>query len=454
LLGPVSSQTNFTSGILSPRLAGRTDLSKYHNGVSELNNFIILPQGGLYRRSGSRYVADVKDHSKVVRLVRFEFSVTQAYIIEFGDLYCRFYKDEGQIISGTPVEIVTTYTEADLFELKFAQSADTLYIAHSNYPPRKLTRSSHTAWTITTIAFTANPFSGAGDYPRCVTLYEERSVWAGTDNDPQKMFFSKSGDFEDMTTGTADSDAMVFTIANDQVNVILWLNPGDTLMVGTTGGEFEAHGSTPDQPITPTAVQINKQTNYGSANIAPLRISNQVLFVQRSQKKLLELSYQLEIDGFVAPDMTILSDSITRPAVKLITYQQHPDSTVWAVTTDGTLIAMTYYRPEDVVGWHRHPMGGEDVVVESVTTIPAPNGDHDQVWVSVKRTVDGNTVRYVEFFEEAFEDEDDLTDAFFVDSGLSYSGGAITSVSGLDHLEGETIQVVEDGAVATDKNVA
>ena len=154
------AQTNFTAGELSPRLLGREDISRYAAGVSELQNFLVMPHGGADRRPGSHYVAPVKNAAKRVRLVEFEFSVTQAYILEFGDLYIRFYKDNGQIESspGVPYEIASEFPEADLMELQYAQTADVMYIAHKNHWPRKLTRTGHTAWTITEPTFTDGPY--------------------------------------------------------------------------------------------------------------------------------------------------------------------------------------------------------------------------------------------------------------------------------------------------------
>ncbi|MEQ8369723.1 MAG: hypothetical protein RIC83_03535, partial [Alphaproteobacteria bacterium] len=109
-------QTNFTAGELSPRLAGRVDFAKYFNGVRRLENMVVMPHGGVTRRPGFRFVASVKDGSRRTRLIRFEFSTDQAYMLEFGHLYVRVFKDEGQVESspGVPVEIATPYSEDDL----------------------------------------------------------------------------------------------------------------------------------------------------------------------------------------------------------------------------------------------------------------------------------------------------------------------------------------------------
>lgn len=156
--------TNFTAGELSPNMYGRTDIEKYYNGCMTMENFLVLPQGGAYRRPGSRYVAEVKTSSLFTRLVPFVFSTTQAYILEFGNLYMRVYYDGGQVQSGSTVyEVVTPYTTAQLPDLKFAQSADTLYIVHPSHEPRQLTRTAHTTWTLNTFDWENGPFMKDND---------------------------------------------------------------------------------------------------------------------------------------------------------------------------------------------------------------------------------------------------------------------------------------------------
>jgi len=208
--------TNFTAGELSPNMYGRTDIEKYYNGCMTMENFLVLPQGGAYRRPGSRYVAEVKTSSLFTRLVPFVFSTTQAYILEFGNLYMRVYYDGGQVlhttsttsawvtatayavgdfvknddviyrcisahtsgattepgtgeswedkwVADTTYEIATPYTTAQLPDLKFAQSADTLYIVHPSHEPRQLTRTAHTTWTLNTFDWKNGPFMKDND---------------------------------------------------------------------------------------------------------------------------------------------------------------------------------------------------------------------------------------------------------------------------------------------------
>ena len=540
--------TNFTGGELSPRLDGRNDLTKYASGCKTLENMIVYPHGSAARRPGTQFVAEVKDSTKKTRLIPFEFSTTQTYMLEFGNQYIRFYKDNGVILSGgSPYEIVSPYLEAELFEIKYAQSADVMYICHPNHEVSKLSRTGHTAWTLTEVDFTngpyldsnittttlaaghtsvgssgnltlssttgvnnnqgwlstdvgrlvhfrddgsykitaitsttvavatciASPSSGSANtnwslgafsdttgHATCVTFFEQRLVFAGTKSQPQTLFFSKSGDYENMDEnrgGTvADDDAIIYTIASNQVNAIRFMTATRTLIVGTAGGEFAVSGGGTDIAITPTNILIKKQSNHGAANLDAIAVGNVTLFLQRAKRKIRELAYNFDVDGYLAPDMTILAEHISESGITQMAYQQEPNQIIWCVRTDGQLIALTYQREQQVVAWHRHIFGGSfstgDAVCESVAALPTDNNEY-QIWVIIKRTINGATKRYVEYLHTFDFDETDNTDFNFLDSQLVYSGSPVTSISGLSHLEGQTVAILADGATHPRKTV-
>jgi hypothetical protein len=618
--------TNFTGGELSPRLDGRNDLTKYASGCKTLQNMVVYPHGSAARRPGTSFVAEVKTSSAFTRLIPFEFSTTQTYILEFGNNYIRFYKDSGSIlesnktitgitqanpgvvtanshgfsngdtvvisgvvgmtqvngkrfkvanvatntfelqdIDGNNVNtsgyttyvsggvanrvytLTTTYETADLADLKFAQSADVMYICHPDFPPRKLSRTGHTSWTITDVDFSNGPFldhnittttmtpshksvgdtvtatfssvTGINDgngftsadigrlvhfntghfeitsitsttvvvgtviadlgkttadtdwalgawseytgYPSCVTFYEQRLVFAGTEHQPQTLFFSKSGDYENMDDnyhGTvADDDAIIYTIASNQVNAIRFLSATRTLIVGTVGGEFSVSGGGTDDPVTPTNILIKKQSNHGCANIDAIPVGNVTLFLQRAKRKIRELAYNFDVDGYVAPDMTILAEHISETGINSMSYQQEPNQIIWCVRGDGRLVGLTYQREQQVVAWHKHIFGGAFgtgiAVCESIATIPTDDKEY-QTWVIIKRTINGVTRRYVEYINQFDFDETDNTNFNFLDSQLAYSGSATTTISGLDHLEGQTVSVLANGATHPDRTVS
>jgi hypothetical protein len=724
--------TNFTGGELSPRLDGRNDLTKYSSSCKTLENFIIYPHGAAARRSGTTFVAEVASSVNKTRLIPFEFSTTQTYMLEFSNLKIRVYKDNGSVLEGDKTitaitqanpavvtsnshgysngdeilitavvgmtqlnskrflvanvttntfeltnkdgvdtdstaftayvsggtankvfEITTPYTTAQLFEIKFAQSADVMYITHPAHEVAKLSRTGHTAWTLTDVVFTKGPFqdpntttttltpasasvgsgvnitassvtginSGSGflstdvgrqiyfnsgyatitaitsttvvvvditiaftntnaitawqlgsfsnttGHPTCVSFFEQRLVFAGTTNQPQTIFFSKSGDYENMDAnigGTvADDDAIIYTIASNQVNAIRFMTATRTLILGTAGGEFTVSGGGTDSAVTPTNILIKKQSNHGAANVDAIAVGNATLFLQRAKRKVRELAYNFDVDGYIAPDMTILAEHITESGLTQMSYQQEPNQIIWGVRDDGELVGLTYQREQQVIAWHRHIFGGivnvpiitvtdyanivtgtrivfqksdgtlvtltattgtasaqefkietsNDVTAanlnasintantasgtgitssvasnvltitevtptglaylviksfdttrltavsqtkaecESVAVIPTDNSEY-QTWVIVKRTINGITRRYVEYINTFDFTETDNTTFNFLDSALSYSGAAATTISGLNHLEGQTVHILADGATHPTKIVS
>ena len=455
------SLNSFVSGEFSAKMDGRVDFEKYSSGTKTLQNFLVHPQGAATRRVGTQFIAEVKNSAKKVRLIPFEFSTTQTYILEFGDQYMRVYKDKGQVLSGgSPFEISTPYLEAELFDLKFAQSADVLYICHPNHDVRKLSRTGHTNWTLATVSFTQTSsltISGANNRPSCVSFFEQRLVFANTNNNPQTLWFSKAGDYENFTTGTNADDAMIYTIASNQVNAIQYLKAVRTLVVGTSGGEFTVSADGTDASITPTNVTIKRQSSFGSAGVDAIPAGNAVLFLQKAKRKIRELAYNFDSDGYVAPDLTILNDTVTKSGVNQMIFQQEPDSIIWCVRDDGVLAGLTYQRSENVVAWHRHIFGGAfgsgNSVCESAASISGTLTE-DELWVIVKRTINGATKRYVECFSDFDFDETTATDFKFLDSHLNYDGSATTTLSGLSHLEGQTVSILADGSVHANKVVS
>ena len=223
--------------------------------------------------------------------------------------------------------------------------------------------SSSTDWSL-------GAFSDTTGHPKCVSFFEQRLVFAGTTDQPQTLFFSRSGDYENFNDdrgGTiTDSSAMIYTIASNQVNAITSIKATRTLIVMTTGGEFTVTSGATEDPITPTNLNIRKQSSYGSAGVDALSIGNTTVFLQRAKRKIRELAYNFDTDGYIAPDLTILSENISDSGIVQMDYQQEPYSIVWCVRTDGSLVGMTYNRLQDVVAWHKHEFGGTNAKCKSV----------------------------------------------------------------------------------------
>jgi hypothetical protein len=293
-------------------------------------------------------------------------------------------------------------------------------------------------------------FGGDQGYPRAVAFYEQRLYFAGTTGQPQTIFGSVSADFENHTPGTEDDAAINITIASDRVNVIRHLLPGRFLQILTTSSEFTLSGGAGTQPVTPTNVNVLRETTFGTSDVRPLRAGNSTILVQKGQEKSKEITFDLDTDGLLGIDLTILADHIPRGGLIDMVWQQEPELILWFVHSDGRLIGLTYDRANAAIGWHTHSLGGNGIV-ESITAIPS--GAEDQVYVSVKRTINGETVRHIEYLK-TINFGGDVTDAFFVDSGLTYDGSATSTITGLNHLEGETVSVLADGSAHADKTVS
>jgi len=771
------AQTNFNGGEWSPLAYGRFDIAKQKNGLATCLNYMPMQQGGLTRRPGTRYVADVKDSSYAPRLQRFEFSTTQAYVLEFGEQYVRFYVDDGRLLTGTvnpwtsgsmmyyegdlvndagvayvcilandpslhttadttywlecdgsvyphilhkeyflgqrvsvlsnpyicivasttnapgtpdwlringeatqwtsavsytqgtlvsrlgvnyyclkdhlPVahtppdadywlpltddilEVKTPYTRDELWQLGFTQSADTLYIVHPSHPPMKLQRAGATTWTIKEIAALDGPYlpvnvttttltptntsgtvtvtasattginggkgfltsdvgrslrikcggvwlwgtiatvvdsteitwtitepigsqvpstahatasisagsvfacpitdggsgygvvppsvtiSGGGGsgaiayavlsngvvtsivmsvtgtgyatpptvtlapptatvpstttfwrlgewnsvdgYPACTTFHQDRLWFAGATNNPSRVDASNSGDYENFAPteqdGTVtDANALAFSLNSSTINPVLWMVSDEWgLLIGTAGGEWVIAPSSTQQAITPTNVNAKPLSNYGSAQIHPVRVGKATLFVQRTGRKLRELFYQFTYNTFQAIDVSLVSEHLTKGGLKQMALQLAPQQIIWIARTDGTKVGVTYDKDQEVCGWHRHTLGGySDVaqtiptLMESVACIPAPGIQRDEVWVVANRYINGATARTVEVMTKLWEDGDTVERCVFADASAEYDGVPTTTISGLTWLKGQTVGVLADGAAHPD----
>ena len=542
---PRITQNNFSAGEVSPRVHARIDLTKYKHGCKQLQNYVPFVLGGAARRAGTQFAAEIKNSAKKARLIPFEISDTQAYVIEAGESggagYFRYYTNGARLEDppGTPVEDVAPYLEVDLPKLKWVQAFDFLYLAHPSYSLRKLVRDSSVAFTLSevalidgpylpentdtgktltvaantgsnqtmtasgTLTFNANQvgalwrikgatvygyvkiisftdsthvqvdikkaldfatpgtsttsiwregaFSTHRGFARAIAFNEQRLWLAGSPAGLPTFYGSVTGSFEDFTPGTADDDAVEYTISADGSQLIQWMSGGINLLLGTLSTEFSAEGGG-DKAITPTAINIREQTNHGSGSVAPLRFGNSLFFVQRSGRALLEMAFDPDVStgslGFVAPDALILAEHLTRENTLIeLAHQFEPEPLVWAVRSDGTLLSLTYDKVEKILAWARHSTDG---LFESVAQIPHPTAGREQIWVVVNRTIGGQTKRYVEFLGDV---EGSFYDSLLVDSAKKFSGSDLTTLTGLSHLEGKTVQILGDGAVYTPKVV-
>jgi hypothetical protein len=661
-VAPLISSLN--AGELGPNLDGRSDLQKYGQGARVSENFLHLIAGPACRRGGTRFISEIKNSANRSWIVEFEFSASQAFALEFGDSYVRFFTKVGTArghllvtgvaayngatnyvpgdlavqagvtyyciaatvgnappnatywyaLTGSIYEIPSPYTIADLTNadgtcaLSIQQSGDVLYIAHASraFQTRTLTRFADTNWrfgiydppngpfdslnssattmyasaatgaitlnastatfapsdigrlarlesqnfedpweagkaynindvvrsdgktykaTNSATSGTAQPIHDRGDskdgkagvnwryqhsgygvarisaYTNSTTVSAtvltdpetgllflpalvvgignattrwQLGSWSATTGYPGAVTFFKGrlalatkltlhlsvpNDFssmaEDFFGELRDDCAINWPVSGQDVNEVLWIEGGDKLIVGTGGGELVGGEQNPNNPLSPSNFQLVQQSKRRVRGIQPIVAGTSLVYAQRAGQKLLSMDYAIERDRFISVDQTLLNDRITRTGMVTLCFQGEPDSMIWVVRADGKLVVLTLDADQNVVGWGRHPIGG-DGFVEDAIALPSPDGAREDLWLIVRRTINGVTRRYIEVMEGPWEgadedgtNSDDQVDAFYVDCGLTYDGPPATVFSGLSHLEGKTVQVLADGAVVS-----
>lgn len=533
-------RTNFTAGELSSLVDARTQFTRYFNGSITLENFIVRPQGPIFRRKGFKFVAETKDSTKESRLIPFEYSTSQTYVIELGDQYMRFYSNQGIVLDGSSnhLEISSPYLEAEIFDIKFIQDSDVMYLAHPNHPVQKLVRTSANSFTLNDVDFQRGPFaeentetgnfvtitasswdegdsgtltatgghtpfssdhvgglwrvedgndeaflkitgftsntvvsvvfqndipsslhasarfqwnegefSDARSHPTSITFHEQRLVLGGTPNSPQKLFFSTSNaDYENFEAGTEDNESFLVKIAANKGDPIRWLHSDDVLFIGTSNGVFRATSSANGSVITPSDIDVKKHISYGCSNIQPELVGSSVIYMQKGDNKARGINFSIQSDKYNALDLTVDAEHIIQGGIKEIDYQQDPLSSLWAIKTNGEIARLTSEQDQEVLAWSRYVTQGN---FESCAIVNSLD-DNDEVYVIVKRTINGVTKRFVEIQEPNY-DVDNLN-RVFVDSFLTYNGASSVSLtldssSGLYAIATESgeLLVTEDG---------
>lgn len=291
-----------------------------------------------------------------------------------------------------------------------------------------------------------NPFTGAGNFPNTVSYFEQRRAFAGTLNKPQTMWLTRSGTDSDMSGSlpTRDADSISFRIASREANSILHIIPIEDLVLLTASAAWKI-GSQNSDAITPSSISVKPTDYIGASNVQPVVTGKSILYGASRGGHLLELRYKWEQNGYLISDASIMAPHLLDGyTLKDMAFHYAPWKMWFGVRSDGALLGMTYVPQHDILGWHQHDTEGGAGKFESVATVA--EGNEDATYFVIQRTVNARTVRYVErLHSPRFAT---LADAFYVDSGVSYSGAPITTLTqGLWHLEGKTVSILADGAV-------
>lgn len=292
-------------------------------------------------------------------------------------------------------------------------------------------------------------------YPRKIGLHKKRLIAGSTKSQPATLWGSVLDDHPNFKHGALATDGFTQTLqsGSNQVNQIEWLSSsGGKLWIGTSGDEFAIPTSATREPLTPDNVDVDDATAEGSAPIKPAKVDSPI-FVSKDRRRLHDTGFDFAAESYIAPDITIFADHITDPAIEELAWQREPYRLLWARRSDGVLACATLRKDQQVNAWHRHQITKGKV--KSIACAPSPTGIRQDLWMIVEYTVAAGTFRRVQCLMPFFERTNhDVKDAWFVDSGVIYSGAPATVINGIPtFLNGESVRILADGKVKPAKVV-
>jgi hypothetical protein len=329
-------------------------------------------------------------------------------------------------------------------ELAFVGQANGTSFQDNNILPDSLKRPPEQFSTIN---------AGTGNLASVSAYHEQRRWFGGTLNSPLSIAATRPGAYTNMTASipTRDDDAFEFKLASSTLDTIRHMIPLADLLVFTTSGEWRVYADS--GAVTPSNIAIKPQSFIGAAKARPVAASNAVLFVRAKSARLMEIKYAWEANAFNTIDVSLLAPHLFNfYTINDIVLGVDGEQVAWLSRSDGKVLGMTYVPEQQVYAWHQHETVGG--FVESLCAVPEDDGV--VVYGLVRRTINGRKVRYVERMRSRYFA--DQKDAFHVDCGATYDGSPTTTVSGLHHLEGVTVDILADGAehpqrVVTDSKI-
>lgn len=551
---------------------GRIDYDKFYNSARELKDVDLLPEGGAMKKSGRFFVKETKHSDKNSRIEEFTFSSNDALIIEIGDEYMRFYKNNAAIelssaaswitstayivgeyteesgviyycieahtsgvfatdlaadkwVSQVAYEIPTIYNHIDVFNLQLFQDSDLIYITHPDYPEQVLTRNSDVDFTLEEIEWIFPPMldensttshtmqssttSGTTTITSSLSFFDAGHVggylqiggevsskrgfvkitavasstsatatvintlstagatssWAeGASSDYRghmagvcvyqnrlcfgqfnRIYLSETGIFENfyISDGSEDSMPIVKAYTFGKYNIAKWLIASEVIFIGTDGGivNMIPAGS---EVMTPGNAIFSLQDSNGVSVVQPILVSNRLYYIHRDSQQIMEYFYSFDYDSFGSESVTLRAKGVVPSGIREMSYQQSPYNQIHCVLNNGDLVSLTRNITEDVKGLTNET--GNFGVIRSTAVIPKQF--YDEVWSIAEYEINGNTVQYIEYRDDPRSHN--LHDHLYTHASVSYRGVATDELTGLDHLEGQTIQVRANGQVQAD----
>lgn len=292
-----------------------------------------------------------------------------------------------------------------------------------------------------------NPFAD-GNNPACVNYFQQRKVYGCLKNNSQQVVASQTStnDNFNISRPLSASDSINITLSEREVNEIRHIIALNDLILLTSGGEWKLNGADGTFAAS-TSIMASPQSFYGCANVVPVVSGNMILFVQSGGSVVRDLGYTYISDSYDGEELSIFANHLFEgKQVVDMAYAKEPYRILWCVMSDGTVNALTYNKKQEVAGWHKHTTKGS---FESVAVIR--ENFEDVAYFVVRREINGKVRRFIERMATRIVRK--TKDGIFLDSSLRYQGNPIKKISGLDHLEGEYINVLADSNVIVEKKV-
>lgn len=435
-------QTNFSAGALAPHLAARTDVAAYAQGGAELTNVLGLPHGGVTLRGGLARFAEIAEGGDRARLLRFEFSTDQVYLLVVRPFAIDVYLPDGT----RAASVATSYGAAEVAALAWTQSLDTLILVHPDHAPAKLVRQgSHAAWSLADIVLANVPrhdfgsgaepvWSASRGWPRSVFLRQGRLYFGGSRARPQTIWGSRANGFFDFasTDDALDDEAVEITLDNDRVCAVQQLYALDALFAFTSGGLFARDA---EAVVTPANFTFRRSSEVPTAAARPAEVDGSVLFIRADDgghNTVYEVVYDYETQSHRAEDVALLAGHLMRRPVDMaarLGNESDSANHLFVVNgDDGTVAVLNSRKSQRMTGWTLLATGGRIVRVAVVGGVP---------YFLVRREIAGAARWFVERLDPAFR----------LDAAVRLAADAPLDVwDGLDAFEGATVDLVGDGA--------
>lgn len=297
--------------------------------------------------------------------------------------------------------------------------------------------------TAATADFYFSCWGKTNGYPYSVTFFQDRLCFGGCSKYPQRVWMSKTGDYENFEVEKAggavtDDSAVTADLLSLKSYTITHLHSSQDLLVMTEGNTWTISGS---EVVTPSNITPRNQENYGANHVDIIKVGPRMVYVQKRGSTVRDVGYSYDSDSYNGVDLTLLAKHLVEGyTLEDGAYAQEPESALYYVRSDGAIICLTYVPDQKVYAWSHMVTDG---CYESVASIV--QGNVDYIYVVVKREIDGATKRYIERFDMDRRSTDQQ-DYHMVDSYVEVNlEEPAVNITGLDHLEGQTVQVLADG---------